>query len=532
LVASLMAARKPLSRGREAPASSAAKRPIRGGAEGAPPARLTPAELIEVCEPGLSLYARYFFPKTVRQESPDFHEEIARAIESPAHRYFSCEIFRGGAKTTVLRLLTSKRIAYGISRLILYVSETQDHSKRSLRWIRRQVDYNTQWARIFGLSRGEKWSDEEIQIEHGPCEHTVSVVAVGITGQTRGLNIDDVRPDLIIVDDPANEENTLTPESREKTAKLFFGALMQSLAPRSESPDATMALLQTPLAEGDLITSCRNNPQFFHIRYSCFDDQGRSRWEARFPTAELKEERQFYADSGRLPIWLREKECTIVSSDLSQFPPDALQYWDVLPESMQIVVSIDPVPPPSDRQIAAGLKDKDFEAIVVVGYYRGNFYLCDYAQNKGHDPDWTVAKFFELVYRWEPGLVVVESVNYQRTLKWLLEKAMRERRKWIPTTDTQTTRTSLLDGRQLQKKLYRILDGIGYAISKRNLYVHKTHVEFVTQYLSYPQVKHDDLIEAVANAIPPLVQRGAIDAEYALLDEADIPALTYNGGCP
>jgi hypothetical protein len=188
--------------------------------------------------------------------------------------------------------------------------------------------------------------------------------------------------------------------------------------------------------------------------------------------------------------------------------------------------------PPSDRQIAAGLEDKDFEAIAVVGYYRGNFYLCDYAQNKGHNPDWTLAKFFELVYRWEPGLVVVESVNYQRTLKWLLEKAMRERRKWIPTTDTQTTRTSLLDGRQLQKKLYRIIDGIGYAIAKRNLHVHKTHIEFVTQYLSYPQVKHDDLIEAVANAIPPLVQRGAIDAEYAVLDEADIPALTYNGGCP
>lgn len=490
-------------------------------------------ELVQLCARGLKVYGKTFFKKTVHQDSPSFHEEVAAAVENPDNRYVSIEIFRGGAKTTLLRLITSKRVAYGVSRLVLYVSETQEHSKRSLRWIKRQVEYNTKWARTFGLSKGDKWTDEEIQIKHGAVGGTVSVVAVGITGQTRGLNIEDARPDFIVVDDPCDEENTATPEARKKTADLFFGSLMRSLSPRSECPDATMVLLQTPLARGDLITECQTNPQFKHIRYSCFDDKGESRWKSRWTTEELKGEREHYVNSARLPVWLREMECKLVSDELSQFPADALQFWDVLPEDMTTVISIDPVPPPSDRQISTGLRDKDYEAIAVVGMSRGRFYLCEYETNRGHDPDWTVAKFFELMYRWNPILLVVESVAYQRTLKWLLDKAMRARQKWIPSTDAKIARASLEDGRMLRKKIYRITDGIGYAISRRNLFVHKSHAEFIEQYFSYPDVEHDDLIEAVANAIPELLQRGAVyEGDYEVLDESEIPELEWVGGCP
>jgi hypothetical protein len=473
-----------------------------------------------------------FFPKTVKQKSPPFHEEIALTIENPNNRYVSIEVFRGGAKTTLLRLLAAKRVSYAISSLILYVSETMSHSGRSLSWLRKQVEYNTLWTKVYGLQKGDKWSDEWIEIIHSETGHRTNIVAVGITGQTRGLNIDDARPDLIIVDDPCDEENTATKESRKKTENLFFGSLYNSLAPKSECPDATMVLLQTPLARGDLITECRKHPQFKHIRYSQITEDGRSAWETRWAYKELLEEKRLHIQSGRLPIWLRERECKLVSDELSQFPRDALQFWDVLPEGLVTIISIDPVPPPSERQIAIGLRDKDYEAISVVGKYRNDFFLCDYAVNRGHDPDWTIAKFFELVWRWNPVKVSVETVAYQQTLRWLLEKAMRERQKWLPVTSVATTRNSLFDSRRIQKKIYRIVDGIGYAISKRNLYVHKTHSEFIEQYQSYPDVEHEDLIESVANAIPELVQMGNIyEGDYIVLEE-DIPELEFAVGCP
>jgi len=491
------------------------------------------AELITKCARGIGAFSHVFFPKTVKQKSPGFHEEIAATIENPNNRYVSIEVFRGGAKTTLLRLLAAKRAAYAISSLVLYVSETAAHSGRSLSWMRKQVEYNTLYSSVFGLQRGDKWTDEWIEIIHAETGHRINIVAVGITGQTRGLNIDDARPDLIIVDDPCDEENTATPEARKKIGDLFFGSLMNSLVPRSECPDATMVLLQTPLARGDLITECRDNPQFKHIRYSQITDDNRSAWPERWTYRELLQEKQHFIASGRLGLWLRERECKLVSDELSQFPADALQYWDVLPEDFVCVISIDPVPPPSERQIAVGLRDKDYEAISVVGKYRGDFFLCEYVVNRGHDPDWTIAKFFELVYRWNPIKVVVETVAYQQTLRWLLEKAMRERQKWVPVVSSQTSRNSLVDqSRRVQKKLYRIVDGIGYAIAKRNLYVHKTHTEFIEQYQAYPDVEHDDLIESVANAIPELVQMGNVyEGEYSLLEE-DIPDLEFAVSCP
>ena len=141
-------------------------------------------------------YCKYFFPKTVRQDFPLYARDQWAALEDPTKRYVCIQIFRDGAKTTTCRLVTSKRIAYGISHNIVYTSNSEGHAARSVRWIRRQVDHNTLWAQAFGLRRGEKWTDTECEIIHGVDEFPIHVMAVGITGQVRGINMDDYRPDV------------------------------------------------------------------------------------------------------------------------------------------------------------------------------------------------------------------------------------------------------------------------------------------------------------------------------------------------
>ena len=99
-----------------------------------------PTETEEILNLGAldgEFYCAQWFPKAARQKTPPFHKEIWTALEGGL-RYVSVEVFRGGAKTTMLRMFTSKRIAYGESRTIMYVSESQDHAKRSVRWMRRR----------------------------------------------------------------------------------------------------------------------------------------------------------------------------------------------------------------------------------------------------------------------------------------------------------------------------------------------------------------------------------------------------------
>lgn len=481
----------------------------------APPMTVNAAELRELCLLDSDLYCRTFFPRTFRQSTPPFHLDCWDVLEDRAHRHVALEVFRGGGKTTTLRAYTSKRIAYGISRTILFISESQDHAQKSTNWIRRQVEHNALWRDVFMLAKGAKWSDEIVEIEHGLLGHTITLIPKGITGQTRGINIDDWRPDLIVVDDPCDEENTATPEQREKITALFFGALEKSLAPASESPDAKMVLLQTSLDSEDLINSCHRDPQWASRKYPCFNDKGQSVWPERFPTDTLLMDKEAHIARGLLRLWLREMECQALKSDLVHFKSEWLKYWDVLPEGMVYFLGLDPVPPPSERELATGLKLKDFETLAVIGLSAvGDFYLVDIAASKGHTPEWTATEFFRLLDKWRFLRARVEAIAYQRTLKWLLEQEMRRKGRYVQINSPSDKR----------KKSHRIVQALSGIASAGRFFVHRSHTDFCSQFVSYPNTKHDDLLDAVAMAVDEasgLVVE--IEGEGSWLEQPDLP---------
>ncbi|HEX6824731.1 MAG TPA: hypothetical protein VF077_00330 [Nitrospiraceae bacterium] len=423
-------------------------------------------------------------------------------LEDRAHRSVALAVFRGGAKTTLLRAFTAKRIAYGISRTILFVSAAQDHSKKSVEWLRVQVETNRQFAQAFGLTKGRKWTDELIQINSSVFNTTITVIALGITGQTRGINVLDYRPDLIVVDDPCDEENTATPEQRLKISDLFFGSLAKSLTPTSECPDAKMVLLQTVLNGEDLVSQCLLDPSWASRNFSCFDENGRSAWETRFPTAVLDKEKSDHIRRGQLALWLREMEGKVVSPETSIFRGEWLQYWDVLPEGLVTFLAIDPVPPPSEREIAVGCRDKDYEALAVVGAIGSKRLLLETSANRGHTPEWTVMEFFRLVDKWHPLKAKVEGVAYQRTLKWILEQEMKRRMRFVQVD-------AITDKRA---KSHRIAQAFSGVASNGMLYVHRSHTTFIEQFVSYPNVAHDDVLESVAIALPAATEAGDFGA--------------------
>lgn len=483
--------------------------------------KMDPAtELLNLGAVDGEFYCRQWFPRAFRNRSAPFHILCWNALEG-GWRYVDIELFRGAAKTTLLRAFASKRIAYGESRTILYVSESQDHAKRSVRWIRRQVQTNTPWANFFQLSLGTKKTDEWLEIYHGVEEEPISILAIGITGQTRGINLDDFRPDLIIVDDPCDEENTATPEQRKKIHTLFFAALAKSLAPPADSDNALMCLLQTPLNEDDLISNCRRDPQWKSLTFGCFDENQQSRWPERYPTEFLMKEKQAHIARNDLPLWLREMECKIVAEGSSAFRqswlkpyPEGVSPLDLLAEGGQAFLWIDPVPPPSDRQLAMGLRDKDWEVLAVVIKFKGEIYLAEYAMNRGHEPDWTVMKFWELVDRYKVFQFGVETTQYQRTLKWLLEQSMKQRGRYVSVY--------VPDKEDRRKKTYRIIDNLKPITSQGRFHIiFNQHSEFVEQYTAYPSVNFDDVIEAVAEASRIALESITFEGQFALDDDLD-----------
>ena len=481
--------------------------------------QITAKELLNLGAVDGEFYCRHWFPRAFRQPSAEFHHRAWEALES-GWRHVSIEMFRGAAKTTMLRAFTSKRIAYAESRTIMYVGENQDAAKRSVRWLRRQIMFNTRWSNFFQLRIGTKKTDEWLEIIHGIDEVPITVVAVGITGQIRGVNLDDWRPDLIVVDDPCDEENTNTPEARKKIHKLFFGALEKSLAPPVDNENALMCLLQTPLNEEDLISACRRDPQWHSLTFGCFTDGEQSRWPQRYPTEQLRRDKAAHIARNDLPLWLREMECKIVSEATSSFRqswlkpyPEGMTAKDIMAEGGQAFLWIDPVPPPSPVQIKQGLKGKDYEAFACVIKYKGEIYLAETQKNRGHEPDWTVMTFWYFVNTYKVFQFGVEMVNYQRTLKWILEQSMKAMGRYVTCYQA--------DKMDKRKKSYRIIDALKPTCSQGRFHVQfAEHTDFIEQYTPYPSVNEDDVIEAVAEATRMAQESVTYEGVYDELDDA------------
>lgn len=469
--------------------------------------RVSPQEAVDLGATDPLFYARYFFPKTVRQASPKFHEELWHLYETPHARYCAAEVFRGGAKTTLFRLFASRRIAYALSRTILFVGVNQAHPARSVEWLIRAVKFNSLWAQAFGLRVGSKWTGTEIDIYHGIDEVPVRVLAFGILGGVRGINIDDYRPDLIIGDDIIDDESAASEDQRIKTVSLWFGAIKESLAPRSENPGAKQLLGGTPIDKGDVNELCQSDPEWRSVRRGIFDENGHSVWPERWTTEELIKEKQAAIARNQLSIWLREKECQITAQELCDFRPNWLKFYDgePLPERMEIVMGIDPVPPPTELQLRNDLRKKDWEVLSVVGRAGSKYYLLDYRMNQGHTPEWTLKAFWELVSMWRPRRIRVETVAYQQTLKWLIEKSMAFRRQFIQINEQRDKR----------KKRDRVLDGLHGPTSQGVFYCSRHHTAFIEQFERHPRGDHDDVIESVAIAMLELSESEALEEAAA-----------------
>lgn len=493
------------------------------------------ADVLKLAAVDTEFYATTFFENTFRQKSPSFARLMWEPLDDPTARLVNLIAARGFAKTTRLRVFGSKRIAFGRSRTVLCIGASERDAIRSVQWFRGQVEKNRKWSGTFGLKPGKKWEETQIEIQH-PMGHTVWVLAAGITGSLRGINFDDYRPDLILVDDPQTDEMAATQEQREKVTDLLLGAVKNSLAPIVDDPNAKIAMAITPQHPEDVSQQALRDPQWRSLVFPCWTKesmdlditQQMSAWEERFPTVQLRADKLAAIQRNKLSIFAREMECRLISPEQSTFRPTWLNIRELpnsAPRGSFAVLAIDPVPPPSDRQMAKGLQGKDFETHYVWGRINGEYHLLDRARNRGHEPSWTIATAFALARRWSVVRIIIDAVAYQRTLKWILEQEMRKRGIYYSVVP-------IADGMKKYARITGVLSGLATA---GKLWVGPEHTEFLEQFESYGPTYAgiDDDLDASALALQdlsnPYLDR--IDLRGDLID-SDVEQLNYRGACP
>lgn len=487
-------------------------------------------ELVTLAASDGELFCRTFFPKVFRQASPSFHQVMWDDWRDPSCELTADCVFRGGAKTTLIRAFILLSACYGLSRTILYVGASSSKAEESADWVRRIVEGTGEngnlLARTFGLRPGAKWNNERLDIIHDGLGHTVSVIPAGITGSIRGLNIESYRPDLILLDDIQTEENVGTAEQIKKINELVYGSVRKTLAPRTEAPNARMIMAQTLMRPRDLISMAEKDTEWRFRRFGIRDEAGKSRWPERFPTAKIDLEERGARDRNQWALFARESLCIDVPDEGQYFRESDLRYYDTPPLQMITAYSIDPVPPPSATQIESGLSKKDYEAHVVVGITPDrDVYLLEYALSKNHHPDWSSTKLFELAGKWRPLRVRIHAVAYELTLKWYIEEEMKKRGTFHVVEAWKDQRS----------KVIRIRQALSALAAHGKLYVKREMHEFLTQWSMYPGTDHDDLLDALATAVSLILELSSNSdmSDLFLPDTADtLPANWRQGHCP
>lgn len=462
-------------------------------------------DIVRMAAVDSQFYESTFFPKTCRMAPASFHPALWRVLEASRNRLKNIQVTRDGAKTTKLRLFISKRIAYGVSRTILYVGKSDSHATNSLDWVRKQVMTNTRWAQTYGLEPGKTFNSDRATIINKTLDLEINILAAGINGSLRGLNIDDYRPDLIVLDDAIDDDNATTVLGRQKTAERIHGAIKESLAPATEAPLASLVMLNTPIAMEDASMVALTDPEWVSFRFSCWTaetedgpiDQRMSSWEERYPTETLRAQKRMAMSQGRGHIFSREKECRIVSPETAPLRREWLRHYDIAPprDQMRIVMAIDPVPKPSDKAIEKGLHRRDFEVHSVWGRCQSGYFLLDWLANRGHEPSWSVTSFWYLALKWRPRMICVEAVAYQATLAWILTQSMKEKGTYFVIKELQGERRS---------KKMRILDTFQPLGPAGVIHIPRHASDFEDQWCNLETAAHDDHIDAASMAVAEL----------------------------
>jgi hypothetical protein len=488
------------------------------------------SEIIKLAAVDSIFYCRQFFPKTFRQASPYYHRDFWQKFEDPTFDLFGAEIFRGGAKTTLTRAGISKRIAFGVSRNILAVAISESMAIHTIRWLKRAIETNQNWTNTFMLRKGAKWTDDWIEIINEPFDCTINVVAKGMTSGLRGLNPDDWRPDFIFCDDISNEETVGTEEQRNKNSDLFFGALVPTLAPKSEAPMRKLVLAQTALHKDDIISKAHNDPAFQTVKYPKLiehpNGELESAWPERFPVEEVVKERDDYAKRNQYHIWLREYGCKIISRETAPLDGEWLREYKSLPTNLRYYIGLDPATDSQKKKVHR-------TAIAVIGVEptTADVYLIDYFAQKGKNPDeiwtWLVAAY----RKYRPRKVGTETIAFQKMLAWYFKQKMLESKTFFVIDEIQDKRS----------KASRILQAFNGLAAAGKFWINPNHTEFKTGFTEWTEEVDWDLGDAIAQAITlanPWMATSSIDGDAvdgdidSYEDEKEIPDLVFEGGAP
>lgn len=466
-------------------------------------------EIVKLLEVDGEFFIDFFLHEELTSPVPYFHYgEIWPLLTNTAMQRVLLAIPRDHAKTTLSKLAVVWYFLFTSHRFCAYLSNTNTIAKNACRdiigYFKTQNFINTYGAvKMLKDSETESLWIFEIPMPDGTSK-TCILRAVGANQQMRGINIDNQRPDIAVVDDVEDNENTESENAQKKLDRWVFGPFLKALARRKK-----VIWLGNMLQKTSLLARLSLRPNWNPVVFGALVKDAvtglmKPLWPERWPMEELIEDFQEYQDMGLLETWMCEM-MNMPGHTADGFTTEQINF-QAIPGPDEIVAAwliLDPA-------FGENASNDDASWTVHVLPVDGPPMVVEHSTSKMRE-DEMFEEGFRLAQKWGAWVWGIEAQAAQRVLipffkLLLVPKLLNHEVEFIP----------LMAGKG-DPKVARIKSWVSL-MAKGEYAIYEGAVEISTQLIEYNMKKksnRDDLIDSCAYGPQMLMNyEGLLTAMY------------------
>lgn len=355
----------------------------------------------------------------IEEGVPDLHELVMTLMNSTAYDRIAIAIPRDHAKTTLAKLTAVRHFIFTRFRFLVYLSNTNPLSVQAVRDIVNFIRSPIMQS-IFGPAEFIQAEEAKGNYIFNWCGKQCIIRALGAGQQIRGMNINNQRPDLLIIDDlekaDENEDNKLGYKSLKD---WMYGTLFKAMDTRKNRIIQIGNLVNAKSTLADHIRSER----WKSICMAAVTEDGKPLWPARWTIQELREDLLEYIREGRMYVWLSEMmNMPITTSNKLIKSENVMTAKPVDPNENFLLkcITVDPAITTNMRHAHS--------AVICVHVFNGEHWqLADKKIQKGADPYMLYNDIMVMAFKWGVRVVGIESEAYQEALLHIARKETAER---------------------------------------------------------------------------------------------------------
>lgn len=375
-------------------------------------------------------FINFFLHDQITDNSPvpDFHVEVMddmTGLGEEDERYV-CALPRDHAKTTLAKLAAIKFWLKTKYSFIIYLSNTTEIAAAAVNDIIGFIeDENFQEYHHRVCGREIIWEVKQTHNAYykfilfpGHARQKLCIIkALGAGKQVRGINVDNTRPQLAIVDDIESSETLDTEFGYKKLKKWFYGTFYKALDKRSKK----VIQLGNMTAYRCLIRDHCESTFWRSKLYGAILNDGTPLWGQIWTIKKLQEDFALYKEQGQIDIWYAEMMNMPLAEGMGLIKSDEIRYSPCpLPEELTFgFITVDPAISTRTWGHRTGL--------CVHGFVDEHWQVVAASGEKGLDPIKLFDKIMYLANYWKVNVVGIEGVAYQASLKYMFVHLCMER---------------------------------------------------------------------------------------------------------